>query len=287
MLAQITYRSLVYPFFSAISILSFSLYPMVSLAYPSLGNQCSSCHASIGGGQTGNTTRPTTTDSTETANTTPEQPVEEEVTETTNSTTEQPVEEDIVETTNSTTEQPVKEDTTTNTTTEQPITTGESSGSTTEERTTEQTTGTHNTQTTDLMTEFDINKDGQMTQDEVQVVQNDFFKTADTDANGYLTKEEFQTGGGLGKFSVCQPNFVRLDNNLDQLISQDEFVNNVPLFDKLDLDNNGIVTVEELNLRNLYDYGMSYGKLHGMGYGKGHRGLMNQKGSKGSKHHSH
>lgn len=276
MFAQITYRSLVYPFFSAISILSFSLYPMISSAYPSLGSQCSSCHASTGEGQTGSTT--------ETSNTT----VEEEMAETINSTPDEAVEEDIIATTNNTTEQPLKENTNTSTTAEQPTTAGDSSGSTTTGKsTTQQTTGTHNSQATDLMTEFDINKDGQITQDEVQAIQNDSFKTADTDANAYLTKEEFLTGILSGKLNgyACQLNFVRLDNNVDQLISQDEFVNNVPLFDKLDLDNNGIVTTEELSLRNLYDYGMSYGKLHGMG--KGHRGSMNQKGSKGPKHHSH
>ena len=319
MFAQTTCRSLVYSLFSAMSIFSFSLYPIAGLTHPSLGSQCSSCHGGGMGNQTGSTTSTGNTTSTiveNTSNTTVDQPVGEEISETTDDTTtstiventssttvDQPVEEEISETTDdsateplteediaettNTTEQPAKEDVTENNSTGSTTETGSSSSTTTGNNTTGQTSGQVSKYTsTDLMTEFDIDGDGQITQTEMQFAQTESFKTVDTNGNNYLSREELLKGIFSGKFYGygCQLNFARLDSDSDQSISQDEFVNNVPLFDKFDIDSNGIVTKEELNVRRFYNLGC--GKLHGMGHEKLQHGSMNpSKGGKGKKHH--
>lgn len=74
------------------------------------------------------------------------------------------------------------------------------------------------------------------------------FLWLDTDGNGALSLEEFQTTqvGKFGGYGCGEAKFSRLDNNDDSVISKDEFVNNVPIFDKFDTDENGIITLEEL-----------------------------------------
>jgi Ca2+-binding EF-hand superfamily protein len=54
-----------------------------------------------------------------------------------------------------------------------------------------------------------------------------------------------QGGGGYG--NRLTRHFYRLDNNQDGALSLEEFTLNVPLFDKHDLNQDGIITTEELS----------------------------------------
>lgn len=108
-----------------------------------------------------------------------------------------------------------------------------------------------------LLERFDLNEDGQIGLDEVQLVHTELFSIADSDGDGFLTVEELQTAKEaeqqerLAQHSVRRGRphplpLDRLDNDGDGMISEAEFINNVPLFDRLDTDEDGVITAEEL-----------------------------------------
>ncbi|MDM8560481.1 EF-hand domain-containing protein [Candidatus Parabeggiatoa sp. HSG14] len=133
-----------------------------------------------------------------------------------------------------------------------------------------------------MMARFDINEDGQITQDEVKSQRTAKFKQTDTDGNGILSFAEFkafvkknrkqqkrkanepdgnsnsekaENGRGDGentkqnkrKNKKNRPKFrfKRLDSDKNKQLSLEEFVN-IRLFDKFDANEDGVLTVEEL-----------------------------------------
>jgi Ca2+-binding EF-hand superfamily protein len=122
-----------------------------------------------------------------------------------------------------------------------------------------------------LMERFDVNQDEQITLDEVQSVRTAHFEEMDVDGNGLVNSEELESfraqmreqyqngaipnrrgkgqgmGGCLGNGFGMGNQLERLDNDGDGQISISEFTANVPLFDRFDADENGIVTKEELS----------------------------------------
>jgi hypothetical protein len=135
-----------------------------------------------------------------------------------------------------------------------------------------------------VTTQFDLNGDGQITQDEVQALQTEFFDSTDTNADGFLTHEELQVAKktpttlllGYNKFG-CGASFNRLDNNQDGLISREEFINNVPMFDKFDLDGDGIILTEELTMKKTHRHGMIHKKFYNWMSEKSYNGTGHKK----------
>ncbi|MCK5877649.1 MAG: EF-hand domain-containing protein [Candidatus Marithrix sp.] len=115
-----------------------------------------------------------------------------------------------------------------------------------------------------LMGRFDVNQDEQITLDEVQSVRTANFNQIDVDGNGLINAEELNSyktamraqnssmqeqRGGKGRNANRTDNIERLDNDGDGQISASEFSANIPLFDRFDADENGIITKEELSQR--------------------------------------
>ena len=253
MFVKTNYYFLVRSFLSTLSVLSLLVLPAITLAHPSFGNQCSSCHASTDTGL-----------------------VEEDPTEfaTEENTTTLTTEMDLTEPTST-----IEENTLTLPTETEVV------ESTSAENSTELTTVPSSNNVAQFTTQFDLNGDGQVTQDELQALQSEFFDSADINADGFLTNEELQAAKETQAIQLisnnkfgCGLNFNRLDNNQDGLISKEEFVNNVPMFDQFDLDNNGIIVAKELILKKPHQHWMAH-KNHynnwindksynGVGYGK-------------------
>lgn len=133
----------------------------------------------------------------------------------------------------------------------------------------------HQAKVAETLTYFDLNKDDQITQDEVQASHQARFAELDSDSSGYLSLTEFQksmpgatttTNSGMTNRSgkghrdrggemfekdavmhkFQQARFSRLDTNSDGLISLAEFTVNLPVFDKFDSDGDGVVTKTDL-----------------------------------------
>jgi len=140
----------------------------------------------------------------------------------------------------------------------------------------------HQARVTEILSRFDLNQDGQIGLDEVQSVHGEEFAKLDLDSNGLISFAEFQQAaprhGGMGRggrghhpppmnscptsttttdttTTRCQPadrvqhqqaHFTRLDTDGDGQISKTEFIANLPLFDRHDCDENGVITQTEL-----------------------------------------
>ncbi len=113
-----------------------------------------------------------------------------------------------------------------------------------------------------LTERFDVNQDGQITLDELQSVRTAHFNQMDIDGNGLVNSEElasYRTAmmaqnnsmqdrrGGKSCHGNINNKLERLDNDGDGQISANEFAANVPLFNRFDTDENGIITQEELS----------------------------------------
>ncbi|MDM8565620.1 hypothetical protein QUF74_08205 [Candidatus Halobeggiatoa sp. HSG11] len=117
-----------------------------------------------------------------------------------------------------------------------------------------------------LMERFDVNQDGQIALDEVQSVRTEHFNQMDVDGNELVSFDELEnfraekreqnqaTQRGKGKKGGCHGGrnnqMERLDNDGDGQISISEFTANIPLFNRFDTDENGIITKEELGQTN-------------------------------------
>lgn len=104
-----------------------------------------------------------------------------------------------------------------------------------------------------LLERFDVNQDGSLTQDEVQSVQQGFFKTADIDADGFLSADELEAAHVQERAAHIADKFAELDNNGDGGIKADELTNTegpnrhlARNFAEVDSNGDGSITLEEM-----------------------------------------
>ncbi|OQW96045.1 MAG: hypothetical protein BWK79_00250 [Beggiatoa sp. IS2] len=104
-----------------------------------------------------------------------------------------------------------------------------------------------------LLERFDVNQDGSLTHDEVQSVQEGFFKTADTDVDGFLTAEELEAAHVQEREAHVAEKFAELDSNNDGGIQADELTNTdgpdrhlARHFAEVDSNGDGSITLAEM-----------------------------------------
>lgn len=100
---------------------------------------------------------------------------------------------------------------------------------------------------TKLFEDHDVNKDGAVTQDEVDMVRKRALAKFDTDKNGTLSKAEYQNYWADLMEARVTRGFERLDDDDNGQISTDEFIKPLSgIIKRHDEDNDGAVNKEEL-----------------------------------------
>lgn len=104
-----------------------------------------------------------------------------------------------------------------------------------------------------LLTEFDVNQDGTLTQDEVQLKLGESFKTADMNADGFLTTDELEVAHEQKREVHLAEKFAELDQNSDGGISADELTtvsgpdrHLARHFTEIDSNGDGLITLDEM-----------------------------------------
>ena len=103
-----------------------------------------------------------------------------------------------------------------------------------------------------MFDEWDLNKDGRVTQGEVVRYRTVRFNSFDRDKNGIWSREEFNQYCRVNRRSnpdCRKPDsyFIELDWKKDGVISRKEFIEfDPPLFIELDRNGDGVITPKEL-----------------------------------------
>jgi Ca2+-binding EF-hand superfamily protein len=94
------------------------------------------------------------------------------------------------------------------------------------------------------MKRMDTNNDGKISRDEWSRKAQAFDKL-DSDNDGFLTREELSAAAGRTR----KRGLKQMDANSDSKISRDEWKGNPKRFDRLDTDQNGVISQEEFDAR--------------------------------------
>lgn len=112
-----------------------------------------------------------------------------------------------------------------------------------------------------LMSKFDTNKDGQITQEEAAAVRTEFFTEADTNKDGALNLDEYKIAKEKKREKRFNEYFVKMDVDKSGDLNLTEFLNArkdhvkkvadpeselKDRFTKMDTDNNASLTVQEV-----------------------------------------
>ena len=130
---------------------------------------------------------------------------------------------------------------------------------------------------------FDSNGDGKVSQDEINALQDDYFKNADADNNGTLSLEEFETYFTQQNRDKMVRSFQRLDSDGNASVTQAEFSahmqNRVAMMDR---NGDNVITSEDFGRGGKgggkgwgWGHGKGEGHGEGKGYGKGGQGMNN------------
>jgi len=100
-----------------------------------------------------------------------------------------------------------------------------------------------------LLERFDLNEDGQIGLDEVQLVHSELFSSADSDGDGFLTVEELQAAKAAEQQERLAQHFDELDSDADGVLTEAEMPTQgsgrKAGITHLDSDGDGVVTLEE------------------------------------------
>ncbi len=102
-----------------------------------------------------------------------------------------------------------------------------------------------------VFSELDVNGNGEISRDEMNAAIERRFAQADKDGNSLLTPDELRgtrasNAPGANKANRTQAALKRRDQNGDGALSIEEALN-TSAFDRLDQDNNGILTLSEVS----------------------------------------
>jgi Ca2+-binding EF-hand superfamily protein len=109
------------------------------------------------------------------------------------------------------------------------------------------TTGRRSPKRDGAMKRMDTNNDGKISRDEWRRKSQAFDKL-DSDNDGFLTREEL-SAAAVRTRKTRKRGLKQMDANSDSKISRDEWKGNAKRFDRLDTDQNGVISQEEFDAR--------------------------------------
>lgn len=101
-----------------------------------------------------------------------------------------------------------------------------------------------------LFEQFDTNQDGKVTQAEVNQVRAEHFARFDADKDGKLSPEEYEALWLDAMRARMTERFQKLDDDGDSAISAEEFGKSKKLFSRLDRNEDGEITRDEIASRH-------------------------------------
>jgi Ca2+-binding EF-hand superfamily protein len=124
--------------------------------------------------------------------------------------------------------------------------------------------GGHRGGATQLFDQFDGDKDGRVTQDEIQTQRNERLTRFDANADGILSLEEYQALWADAMRREMVRAFQRHDTDGDARVTPEEFSARFQgMVERLDGDGDGAVTRDELRQRMERHHGGRHGGPHG------------------------
>lgn len=137
-----------------------------------------------------------------------------------------------------------------------------------------------------ILTQFDLNKDGVLTQDEMTEAVAARFAAADADKDGKVSLEEFRAYRLAEAEPMRVRAFQRLDSNGDGKVTREEFDRiSARMFSRLDRDDDGSLAMMPMGPRGEgKGQGQGQGMGQGMGQGQGHAMGKGQGMGKGQAH---
>lgn len=97
-----------------------------------------------------------------------------------------------------------------------------------------------------LLAKYDLNGDAQITLNEVASKKRNIFKYMDTDDDGTVSFEEYETMDIVKRDALLKARFNKLDLDHDGTLTEKEYCNYLGLFKSIDSDGNGTLTSAEM-----------------------------------------
>ncbi len=100
-----------------------------------------------------------------------------------------------------------------------------------------------------LLAKYDLNGDTQITQNEVVSKKRNIFKHMDSDNDGGINFQEYETMDITKREVLLKARFNKLDLDQDGRVTEEEYCDYMGLFASIDSDGDGTLTTSEIGTR--------------------------------------
>jgi Ca2+-binding EF-hand superfamily protein len=99
-----------------------------------------------------------------------------------------------------------------------------------------------------LLAKYDLNGDERITQTEITSKKRNIFKHMDSDSDGGISFNEYESMDMTKRQTLLKSRFNKLDLDQDGRLTENEYCNYMGMFDSIDSDGNGELTSVEMGV---------------------------------------
>lgn len=103
----------------------------------------------------------------------------------------------------------------------------------------------HNNHGSGMLSRMDTDGDGVITLEEAKRKREKRFTEVDSDGDGTLNLEEFKAMKEKKKAARLKKKLLKWDKNKDGTVTKDEFINQIRIFEKFDINHDKVITQNE------------------------------------------